>query len=142
MKRYFVLILSILLLSTATYAQPGNPERRQQMEALNAEFLTKNLNLNTQEAQSFWPVYNNYRREMNTLFRARHEARKQAKEQGASGTVDGLKFETQVLETKKRYLKQFYEVLPKAKADLVYPTEREFREHLINQLKERREKKD
>ncbi|EOR92500.1 hypothetical protein ADIARSV_4305 [Arcticibacter svalbardensis MN12-7] len=109
------------------------------MEALNAEFLTKNLNLNKQEAQSFWPVYNNYRREMNNLFRARHQVRKQAKEQGNPGLVDGLKYETQILETKKRYLKQFYEVLPKAKADLVYSTEREFREHLINQLKERRE---
>ncbi|WP_052017070.1 hypothetical protein [Arcticibacter svalbardensis] len=139
MKHYLVLILSILLLSTSTYAQPGSPERHQQMEALNAEFLTKNLNLNKQEAQSFWPVYNNYRREMNNLFRARHQVRKQAKEQGNPGLVDGLKYETQILETKKRYLKQFYEVLPKAKADLVYSTEREFREHLINQLKERRE---
>ena len=142
MKHYLILILSILLLSTATYAQPGDPARRQQIEALNAEFLTKNLNLSTQEAQNFWPVYNNYRKEMNNLFRARHEAKKQAKEQGTLGSVDGLKFETQILDTKKRYLKQFYEVLPKAKADLIYPTEREFREHLINQLKERREKKD
>ncbi|WP_069660901.1 hypothetical protein [Arcticibacter eurypsychrophilus] len=142
MKHYLIFILSVFILSTSTYAQSGNPERHQQMEALNAEYLTKNLNLNTQEAQSFWPVYNNYRREMNNLFRSRHEARKQAKEQGTPGSVDGLKFETLILDTKKRYLKQFYEVLPKAKADLVYPTEREFREHLINQLKERREKRD
>ena len=142
MKHYLALILSILLLNTSTYAQPGNSEKHQQMEALNAEFLTKNLDLSTQEAQNFWPVYNNYRREMNNLFRQRREARKQAKDQGTPGSVDGLKFETLALETKKRYLKQFYEVLPKAKADLIYPTEREFREHLINQLKERREKRD
>lgn len=139
------LIFTILLgfsLTTAVMAQPGDRSKYERIEALNAEFLTKNLDLNKEEAQAFWPVYNTYRQEMNKLFRERHAARKRAKEEGNPSAVNGLNFETRILETKKRYLTQFYQVLPKNKADRVYPTEREFREHLINQLKERRQKKD
>ena len=142
MKQLLFTILLGLFLATSTFAQSGGPSKHERIEALNAEFLTKSLNLNKEEAQSFWPVYNNYRQEMNKLFRERHQARKTAKEQGNTSAVDGLNFETRMLETKKRYLTQFYQVLPKSKAEQVYPAEREFREHLINQLKERREKKD
>lgn len=142
MKHLIFTILFGLSLGTTVFAQPGDPSKYERIEALNAEFLTKSLDLNKEEAQSFWPVYNTYRGEMNKLFRERHAARKRAKEQGTPSAVDGLNFETRMLETKKRYLTQFYQVLPKNKADRVYPAEREFREHLINQLKERRQKKD
>lgn len=142
MKQLIFTILFAISIGATAIAQPGNPSKHERIEALNAEFLTKKLDLSKEEAQSFWPVYNTYRQEMNKLFRERHQARKQAKEQGTASAVDGLNFETRILETKKRYQTQFYQVLPKTKADRVYPAEREFREHLINQLKERREKKD
>lgn len=142
MKQLIYAILFGVLLASSAYAQPGGSSKHERIEALNAEFLTKSLDLNKEEAQSFWPVYNTYRQEMNKLFRERHQARKRAKEQGTRSAVDGLNFESRILETKKRYLSQFYQVLPKNKAERVYPAEREFREHLINQLKERREKKD
>lgn len=140
MKYYILTIL--LFIGISTYAQPGGQDKHERIEALNAEFLTKKLDLNKEEAQNFWPVYNSYRREMNKLFQERRAARRREKEEGTPRTVDGLKFETRLLETKKRYLAQFYNVLPKNKADQVYSIEREFREHLINQLKERREKRD
>jgi hypothetical protein len=142
MRHFIFTLLFGLSLMATVMAQPGDRSKFERIEALNAEFLTKNLDLNKEEAQGFWPVYNTYRQEMNKLFRERHAARKRAKEEGGQSAVNGLNFETRMLETKKRYLTQFYQVLPKNKADRVYPAEREFREHLINQLKERREKRD
>lgn len=142
MKHLIFTIIFGLALAATALAQPGDRSKHERIEALNAEFLTKSLDLNKEEAQGFWPVYNSYRQEMNKLFRERHAARKRAKEEGSLSAINGLNFETRMLETKKRYLTQFYQVLPKSKADRVYPAEREFREHLINQLKERREKRD
>lgn len=142
MKHLIFTILLGLSLTATVMAQPGDRSKFEKIEALNAEFLTKSLDLNKEEAQGFWPVYNTYRQEMNKLFRERHAVRKRAKEEGSPSAVNGLNFETRMLETKKRYLNQFYQVLPKNKADRVYPAEREFREHLINQLKERRQKRD
>lgn len=142
MRHLIFTIVFGLSLATTVLAQPGDRSKHERIEALNAEFITKSLDLNKEEAQGFWPVYNTYRQEMNKLFQERHAARKRAKEEGTPSAINGLNFETRMLETKKRYLTQFYQVLPKTKADRVYPAEREFREHLINQLKERRQKRD
>lgn len=126
------LYLLISLGSPAT-AQRG-PNR---VEALKIEFLTQKLELSPDEAQKFWPVYNNYQKEMNLIFRERRQARMSQQDTGSP--PDELKFEAKLLDIKKRYKKEFLEVLPQQKVDKLYPAEREFRERLINQLRERRE---
>ncbi len=130
----YILFYTSLCLSLPAAAQPGN----KRIEALKIEFITQKLDLTPQEAQKFWPVYNNYQREMNQLFKERHQARK---DQGGpdSPPSDELKFEGRILDLKKRYKNQFSEVLPDQKVTLLYQAEREFRERLINQLRQRRQ---
>lgn len=135
MKKLIVSVFLYICIFSAGPAMAQHENRR--IEALKIEFITQKLDLSPEEAQKFWPIYNSYQREMNQLFKERREARRAQRESGTP--PDELKFESRILEIKKRYRNQFLEALPSQKADLIYPAEREFRERLINQLRERRE---
>ena len=49
-----------------------------------------------------------------------------------------LTYESRMLDLKKKYKKHYLKVIPAEKVLLLYQAEREFREHLIKQLKHRK----
>lgn len=53
-------ILPFLLLCTMTVLGQGNKEKREQIKALKVSYFTTELNLTSDEAAKFWPVYNVY----------------------------------------------------------------------------------
>jgi hypothetical protein len=60
------------------WAQPhpprGDKERAEKVEALKIGFLTQRLDLTTDEAKSFWPVYNKFQDEMEKIRKQRRES--------------------------------------------------------------------
>lgn len=72
MKRLSVILFSLILL-TPMFAQEGDRtgdrdgQRKEKMEALKIAFLTKELNLTTQESEQFWPIYNYHQQELKSL---------------------------------------------------------------------------
>src|SRR6187431_2793752 len=75
-----LLIPFIICLALHAIAQPpphdGNhPNRpsREQVEAMKIGFLTQRLNLSTEEAKVFWPVYTKYQDELEVLRKSRRE---------------------------------------------------------------------
>lgn len=53
------LMILLLLFSATAFAQ-GHKEKREQIKALKVSFFTTELNLSSDEAAKFWPVYNAY----------------------------------------------------------------------------------
>ena len=56
MKRLFILLLACLTLSLN--AQEKKENRKEQIESQKIAFFTAELELTPEEAQLFWPVYN------------------------------------------------------------------------------------
>ncbi len=53
-----IFILPILI---ALFALPANAQKhREKIQAFKVAFITEKLDLTEQEAQKFWPIYNNY----------------------------------------------------------------------------------
>ncbi|WP_207532786.1 hypothetical protein [Desertivirga arenae] len=127
-----LLLLTFLLPSLYSSAQPGQG----QLESVKAEYLTRRLNLSPEEAQKFWPVYRNYQKDLHKIMMERRKARQEQKKSGEQ--VDELEFEADILEVRKRYRKEFSEVLPAQKVNLLYQAENDFRQQLIKELGERR----
>jgi hypothetical protein len=70
MKKLY-LILSFVCINALAFAQDATeqemPEKKQQdIQALKVAFITKELELTPDEAEKFWPVYNQYDKEMET----------------------------------------------------------------------------
>lgn len=58
MKIKYILPL-LMLFSVAVFAQ-GNKGKREQIKALKVSYITAQLDLGSEQAAKFWPVYNEY----------------------------------------------------------------------------------
>jgi hypothetical protein len=123
MKKIGFFIPFLLLHSYFCVAQSDMGANR--TEAIRIAFITKELNLSPEEAQKFWPVYNDY---IDELRQARQSYRD-----------DELTFEETVVAVRKKYKPQFKKLL---KADdrvnKTYLAERKFREILKKELDNRK----
>lgn len=101
------LLIAILFISIPAFAQEidlqeqdemnENSKITQSVDALKMAFITKELNLSPEEAQKFWPVYNNY---SNEIKKARKDFRQ-----------DDLAFEERKVGIMRRYHEDFRRVL-------------------------------
>ncbi len=118
--------------SKVTMAQNPNRER---IESIKIGFITKKLNLSPEESQNFWPVYNQYQNELKDLLKERKSLRNSS---NLNAIDDDLDIEENIVLLRKKYRKEFSRVLPPEKINQLYLAEREFKEELIKQLKNRR----
>jgi hypothetical protein len=144
-------ILLITLLTGLSFnlaqAQPG-PEARQErreerIQAFRVAIYTDILNLTAEEAQSFWPVYNELQDRLDQLQEQYKPAR--PLDSMNDGEVEDLlkrRFELRQreLDLEKEYYLKMRKVLPLRKIARIPQAEREFREALVQKLKENREK--
>jgi hypothetical protein len=136
-KKGLLCIILFLNMSTELIAQERR-EHYQRIEAIKVAFITKKLDLTTEEAQKFWPVYNNYQKELMVMMRKRREDRQKTDIDPNEKINADLTYESRMLDLKKKYKKLYLKVIPAEKVLLLYQAEREFREHLIKQLKHRK----
>jgi hypothetical protein len=107
--------------------QKGNGSR---IEALKIAYLTKKLNLSTEEAQKFWPIYNEY---MGEIRKTRLDAR-----QNQEGEIPT---EEKLLNIRKKYNGEFGKALSSEKVNTFFKAEKEFGTVLQKELLERRMQK-
>ena len=132
------IMMACLVLASPVIAQQKQLGRSEQIESIKVAFITSKLDLTTEEAQKFWPVYNNYTKEFLELLKKRREARYN-KDADPDATISAdLTYESKMLELKKKYRKLYAKVIPPQKILALYRAESEFREHLYKQLKNRR----
>lgn len=141
----------ILIGSLTAYAQPeGGPgNRRKQIEAQKVAFITSELNLTPEEAQVFWPVYNQAQGEQKELRKKHKELRQSSNKEGEpKRTLDTMSdneleammdrmmgHEQANLDLKKKYLKKYKEVLPVKKVAKLYRAEKKFKKKLMSEIR-------
>ena len=129
-----------MFLNLTTYAQRGNnPNKGKQIEAIKIGYLTRRLDLSPDESQKFWPVYNQYQQDLQDINHQRKIARAQNDNDANKLVDDDFKYEDKILDLKKKYRYEFKKILSPEKVKSLYIAERDFREELIKQLKNRRE---
>jgi len=120
--KLFLLSLIFVGCSITTFSQKQEP--RINMYALKVAFITKDLNLTTEEAEKFWPVYNTY---IDELKKARKE----------SGD-DIIGFEEKMVAIKKKYAVDFKRILASdERANKVFLADRNFGNAIKKELQNR-----
>lgn len=134
MKKLLLVLLAFIFCLSAetTFAQNTKKEK---IESLKIAFVTKKLDLSPEESQIFWPVYNQYQKEIGDLILQRRAAQKDS---DTDAVDEDLDIEGKIVDVRKKYRKEFSRVLSPEKINQFYQAEREFREELIKQLKSRR----
>ena len=145
MKR---LMISLILAATFIYADAGNRcDWKEKMMSERVAFLTLEMNLTPEEAQVFWPVYNQINGEKDEAihsvfkaYKALDEAIKTEKsEKEISRLLDAyLSAKAAQSEFEKKADEQFRKVLPVSKVAKLYLGEEKFRRQHIRKLHEKR----
>ena len=136
MKILICLIFNTLFILPIFAQQDEDKHKR--IEALKASFITQKLDLSPNESQHFWPLYNQYQKEIGALYRKKRQNQLDKKNNPNQVLNNDLNLDATILNVKKRYQKEFSKVLPPEKVLALAQAEREFREQLIKELKERR----
>ena len=140
MKKIIIFLLIILIYPVSrSSAQNTNLEK---LNNYKIGFFTKKLNLTSQEAEKFWPVYNDYQTQRNQIqieklklnrnFNLNEStlSDKQLEEMGDK-YVDCLVQESNLAVVFHKKLK---EVLPPAKVIMYYQAENQYKIQLLNEL--------
>jgi hypothetical protein len=126
MKRLLPILFLICTLNL--FSQQSQDPDGSRIEALKIAYLTKKLNLSPEEAQRFWPVYNNYASEL-------REARAEQRRNKATE----IETEEKILNIRKKYNKEFSNALSAEKVNTFFRSEREFGNYVQKELSERRQ---
>lgn len=152
MKRMVIVLiaLSVFPLWQSKAQNQQNPSLNQNpnLDKLNAykiAFFTRRLNLTSQEAEKFWPVYNEFQSKRNAIQTERQGLNRNVNqnmlnmsEKEMIETGDKLiSFQVQEASLAQEYHKKFREVLSPAKILRLYQAENQYRMQLLNELEKR-----
>lgn len=158
MKTYLSIFAAIFCIQL--WAQGPNHDQKDmkhadRIKSMKIAFITEQVDLSSEEAQVFWPVYNKFDKTFNELHQKqslkghhqRHNQNEDLSTQNLSET-DALKELNKQLELEKSkvatlasYQKELLEVLPASKVLKVLKSEHQFRRKLLRRLGKRKDRR-
>ena len=157
MKQLLIIALALTTIAPAL-AQGGRggfqrPDR-EQIQAARIAFLTNRLDLDTDQAKLFWPIFNEYEKEKEELTKSYNQQKRQLvakdglanmSDEDANKMLDiYIEQKTAQLELEKKYLVRYKEVLNPRQTWALVRFESDFRRQvmgkMMNRARERRGK--
>ena len=148
MKSQILLVLIFLSFSQIGWTQQMRDmqSRKSDIEVQKVSFITSELELTPQQAKDFWPLYNDYRSELQELRRAgkqdynpRRDSDKEFSDEEWDKIMKGeFALDRQKIDLDEKYYELYKTVLPVSKVSGLYAAERDFKRELLKTLKENR----
>jgi len=146
MKRILLTTTFFIALMGMAMAQGNRPRQEMledRIEAQRVAFITQRLRLTAEEAQLFWPIYNEYETDLKALKEEqpfRPEIMKMSDEEAEDFLRKTLDLEQRELDLRKRYIGRFRTVLPIQKVAMLGHVERAFNRELLKRVQEARKR--
>ena len=147
MKTKIIFPIIFLLVTSLSFSQ-GFKEKREKVKALKVAYITEQLELTTDEAQKFWPIYNAFDEKQSEL---RHEKMRAILDRFKPGNVEKLsekdasnslaqmeKIEEDLFNLKKKFIKDLQGVISAKKIIKLKKAEEDFNRELLKQMREKR----
>lgn len=137
-----VLILFVFLLGMA-YVQAQGPVR-DRIKTLKVAFITERVGLTSQEAQQFWPIYNEHEDALENIRRKEVQSRLSAA-QGLSDSESAilldnlLALQTEKYDADQAFILKIRKVISPKKVLLLLKAEDDFKKRLLQQYRRRQE---
>ncbi|MBI9061530.1 MAG: hypothetical protein JEZ14_06050 [Marinilabiliaceae bacterium] len=141
--KQITIIIALLLSVSFMQAQNKKEEKLEKVRAQKIAFLTQKMNLSPDEAQVFWPVYNEFSTQKKELNKKKREAMVELKQKWDTAT-DAQKeavadqmiaFRMEEAKLDQSYHAQFKDVLPIDKVLKLYHAELQFKNYLMKQIR-------
>lgn len=150
-------IVGLLFLSISSFAQSPQPphppmhedgemdnSKKEKIKAMKVAYITEHLSLSPEEAEKFWPIYNEFEDKKEALRKERKKNRPKEKEETdnlsdkelESMIVQELEYKQQELDLEKEYFEKFKKVLTIRKVAKLHEVERSFKREMLRKLKD------
>ena len=142
-----IITIILLFISSVSFSQDFK-EKREKVKALKVAYITEQLELTTEEAQKFWPLYNAFDDKQSEL---RHEKMRSILDRFKPGNVEKLsekdasnslaqmeKIEEDLFNLKKKFIKDLQGVISAKKIIKLKKAEEDFNRELLKQMREKR----
>ncbi len=138
-------LLIIALLCTTVIVVAQNP-RQERIRSLKIAFITERVNLTSEEAQQFWPIYNTYDEAMEKIRRKERSLLRDMKgnfdimteNEGKEALDNLISQEQKKINAKQVLITQLKDVISSKKILTLLKAEEDFKRNLIEQLRNRR----
>lgn len=119
---------------------------QERVKAAKVAYLTRELGLSPQEAEKFWPVYNEFenrredlRHRMRDLMDERETGGYGSDERANTALDEWMSLREQELQLEKNFRKSMTGILPSRRLVVLHQAEREFQRELLKRLQEKRD---
>jgi len=136
------LIILLLILNFPGIAQKDNV--RERIKSQRIAFITQKLALTPDEAQKFWPVYNQYsdeidrvKKDMNKLRRSTNDNLMSMNDKDIEKALeDDLQNQQKITDLQRKYQSELKKVIPARKIAQLYKAERDFKLTLLKRMRD------
>lgn len=149
LKKEMLMLFTAIGFSMISIAQPGAKmeQKKEKVEAMKIGFITQQMNLTPEEAQKFWPVYNQMNNEIENLRKERQLSRENVKDNFETMTDpefeklinDEIASRQKEFDIQKKYVAQFKSVVPIKKVAQFYRAEEQFKRKLLEKIQEKKQ---
>lgn len=144
MKKLIAILPAIIFVSATLIAQENRPGFEKYLEKFKSEkvaFITEKLDLTVEEAQKFWPLYNEYQNKRDELIKSKRFENGRGHQNMSSEEMeklvdDRIEQELKLAELKLEFHKKVKKVIPIEKVVRLYRAENEFMNHMLNRIRE------
>ncbi len=147
MKIIKIIPILLFLFAINTFAQPRLKEKKEQIKALKVAYITEELQLTSEEATKFWPVFNAFEDKQKEL---RQEKMRSNKNRLDAGEVDAMSekeatnllnqmesTEDDLYQLRKKFIVSLKGILPAKKIIKLKRSEEGFNRKLLKQYREK-----
>ncbi len=140
------MLLACVLGFVHLQAQPGPGRNHQRIEAMRVSFITTEMQLTPEEAEKFWPIYNEYREKVKAIRQSGNELDKPvmdlSEEEARTFIEQRMDREEELMRLKREYYLRLREVVSARKLILLERAERKFKEQLLREMQKRKRGQD
>lgn len=140
-KHLLTTLCAVFLFCYTSQAQQRNPAHFAAIENEKIAYITKELNLKPNEAQKFFPIYNQYSKEIWAIRLAKKGERstspRGANNYSASSRRDVIAYDAKEVELKKEFRVRFAEIIGNSRASQFFQVEQDFTQLLYKELQSR-----
>jgi hypothetical protein len=107
------------------------------VQVIKEEFIQKRLSLTQEQSEKFAPLYHQYQMELYNVRRLKKINRSDVQTNGADQINKDITYDGQLVEIRRRYMAEFFKIMPSEKVSLLLKSEGDFNQELMKEVAEK-----